>query len=251
MDERLSAESVRGENRNLRRELDSLQASKKKADQELEEEQNRANNLESVLEDFQSAQDSSIEEMKDSYEHKIGDLAMEIAEWKKRALDAEVELSERPGGGNERVQELETEVKEKTLLLSKVRQEAVTLNEHLIQALRRLRKFSADPTSLNASGNDGGLGKGESYVDRRLVSNVILQFVSTPRGDRKRFEMLNLLAGILGWSGEEREKAGLQRATSANNTGGISPVGVSIPKKKEAADDEVRPTFDFSRKRIY
>lgn len=48
-------------------------------------------------------------------------------------------------------------------------------------------------------------------VDRRLVTNVLLSFLSTPRADSKRFEMLSLLASILSWNDQEREKAGLQR----------------------------------------
>jgi len=63
-----------------------------------------------------------------------------------------------------------------------------------MEALRRLRRNS-----------------NEMNVDRRLVTNVILSFLSTPRADSKRFEMLSLLASILSWNDQEREKAGLQR----------------------------------------
>ena len=71
------------------------------------------------------------------------------------------------------------------------------MNEHLVEALRRLRR-----TSNNTN------------VDRRLVTNVLLQFLNTPRGDAKRFEMLTLLSSILQWTEDEREKAGLQRSGS-------------------------------------
>ena len=63
-----------------------------------------------------------------------------------------------------------------------------------MEALRRLRRSSTD-----------------TNVDRRLVTNVLLSFLNTPRADSKRFEMLTLLASILQWSDDEREKAGLQR----------------------------------------
>lgn len=66
-----------------------------------------------------------------------------------------------------------------------------------MEALRRLRRNSTD-----------------TNVDRRLVTNVLLAFLSTPRADPKRFEMLSLLATILSWTDPEREKAGLQRAHS-------------------------------------
>ena len=64
-----------------------------------------------------------------------------------------------------------------------------------MEALRRLRRSSTD-----------------TNVDRRLVTNVLLSFLTTPREDAKRFEMLGLLATILSWTDPEREKAGLQRA---------------------------------------
>lgn len=67
-------------------------------------------------------------------------------------------------------------------------------NEHLTEALRRLRKSTSDVN-----------------VDRRLVTNVLLSFLTTSRADSKRFEMLQLLSTILGWDDAEREKAGLQR----------------------------------------
>ena len=72
------------------------------------------------------------------------------------------------------------------------------MNEHLMEALRRLRRSSS-----------------ETNVDRRLVTNVLLSFLTTPRADPKRFEMLSLMSTILSWSDDEREKAGLQRSGSA------------------------------------
>ena len=72
------------------------------------------------------------------------------------------------------------------------------MNEHLMEALRRLRRSSSD-----------------TNVDRRLVTNVLISFITTPRADSKRFEMLSLLASILSWNDDEREKAGLQRNHAA------------------------------------
>jgi len=83
--------------------------------------------------------------------------------------------------------------------MGKLRHEAVIMNEHLIEALRRLRRSSTET---------------KSSVDIRLVTNILLQFLATPRTDTKRFEMLSLLGSILNWGEEEREKAGLQRAGS-------------------------------------
>ena len=82
---------------------------------------------------------------------------------------------------------------------------AVIINEHLMEALRRLRRNSSD-----------------TNVDRRLVTNVLLSFLATPRADPKKFEMLQLLSTVLSWGDAEREKAGLQRSVPApaTSTGG-------------------------------
>src|SRR5882757_3105763 len=98
------------------------------------------------------------------------------------------------------------------------------MNEHLIEALRRLRR-----TSNNTN------------IDRRLVTNVLLQFLTTPRGDAKRFEMLNLLSSILQWTDDEREKAGLQRSgppvTKSSILSTLSPISKSKALELEKTDE--------------
>ena len=74
-----------------------------------------------------------------------------------------------------------------------------------MEALRRLRRNSA-----------------ENNVDKRLVTNFVLSFLQTPRGDTKRFEILSLLASILSWTDQEREKAGLQRSGNSESGNGNS-----------------------------
>jgi len=94
---------------------------------------------------------------------------------------------------------------------------AITLNEHLMEALRRLRRNAADTS-----------------VDRRLITNILLQFITTPRADPKRFEMLGLLASILQWSDQERERAGLQRSVIAG--GGARGKGRVAEEKIEESE---------------
>jgi hypothetical protein len=79
----------------------------------------------------------------------------------------------------------------------------VILNEHLTKALRLLKR--ASPTST---------------VDKQVMTNFLLQFLSLPREDTKRFEILNLIASILEWSEEQRQRAGLSRSTAAGVVGG-------------------------------
>jgi len=79
------------------------------------------------------------------------------------------------------------------------------------------------------------------------VTNVLLQFLNTPRGDAKRFEMLTLLSSILQWTEDEREKAGLQRsglpATKSSILTTLSPASKSKALELEKTDE----TESFSR----
>jgi len=149
-----------------------------------------------VLQDFQAAKDHELRQAVKDYNSQLTQVTQSLAEYKHRALTAELQLEDTQTNTS-RTQELEKEVKEKTLLIEKLRHEAIIINEHLMEALRRLRRNSTD-----------------TNVDRRLVTNVLLSFLTTPRADPKRFEMLSLLSSVLSWTDPEREKAGLQRAQS-------------------------------------
>jgi hypothetical protein len=92
------------------------------------------------------------------------------------------------------------------------------MNEHLTIALRKLRSSAASSSSS---------------VDRELVSNILLSFLSAPRTDGTRFEMLTILANVLAWGEVEREKAGLQRGGAS---GAVTPIGTGImPRKASSA----------------
>jgi hypothetical protein len=179
--------------------------------------------LQAVLEDFQSAKDHELLQAVGEREAQLADITQSLAEYKHRALQAELQLEEN-STDNARRQALEQEVKEKTLLIGKLRHEAVIINEHLMEALRRLRRGSANTS-----------------VDRRLVTNVLLTFLCTPREDTKRFEMLGLLASILSWSDEERVRAGLQRM-------GNNPASANSPARPRALElEKTDETESFSR----
>ncbi|KAI9671790.1 MAG: hypothetical protein M1831_003318 [Alyxoria varia] len=101
----------------------------------------------------------------------------------------------------ERVQPFEKEVKEKNLLIGKLRHEAVILNDHLTKALRFLKK-----------------GKPEDNVDRQLVTNHLLHFFALERSDPKKFQVLQLISALLGWNDEQKESAGLSRPGASSST---------------------------------
>ena len=97
---------------------------------------------------------------------------------------------------------------------------AVIINEHLMEALRRLRRGSANTS-----------------VDRRLVTNILLTFLCTPREDTKRFEMLGLLASILSWSDDERMRAGLQRIGNNHVSSTANSPARSRPLELDKTDE--------------
>ncbi|KAK1816781.1 hypothetical protein LTR12_008822 [Friedmanniomyces endolithicus] len=97
----------------------------------------------------------------------------------------------------DRAMPFEKEVKEKNLLIGKLRHEAVILNDHLTKALRFLKR-----------------GKPEDSVDRQLVTNHFLHFLALDRSDSRKFQILQLIAALLGWDEGQKEQAGLLRMGS-------------------------------------
>ncbi|SCW03402.1 LAFE_0G09626g1_1 [Lachancea fermentati] len=87
---------------------------------------------------------------------------------------------------------LEQECKERVLQIGKLRHEAIILNEHLTKALAMLKQS-------NDSEN----------VDKELISNLLISFVSIPRGDPKKFEVLELISSFLSWDDDKKQQAGL------------------------------------------
>ncbi|KAJ9120797.1 hypothetical protein QFC22_002731 [Naganishia vaughanmartiniae] len=250
--ERERREEIEEEMRAADRQRREDEARRRSAEEALERERVRANNLQEVLQEFQSgmfgfcpnrvfcadlfaAKDLEIEQATMELEHQLRQAVQSLAEWKTRAADAEVsmkksvpvaELCMADGMRGARqvkmtnvssditkTAQLEKEIKEKNAQIGRLRHEAVLTQEHLTEALRRLRRNTSD-----------------TNVDRRLVTNVLLQFIATPRADPKKFEMLSLLATILSWEDSERERAGLQRAGGGSTTPGKK----AVAKRKES-----------------
>ncbi|KAF8314968.1 hypothetical protein DL93DRAFT_2036492, partial [Clavulina sp. PMI_390] len=195
-DEALRNEQLTAQVEALSRELEVEAAEREAQAREVIREKKTSANLQSVLEDFQAGKEREMKQAVGELESQLRHATNLLAEFKHRAYMAEAFSSS--SSNADQVAALEKDVKEKTILIGKLRHEAVIANEHLTEALRRLRKSSSD-----------------SSVDKRLVTNVMLQFLGAARGDSKRFEVLSVLASILSWDDAEREKAGLQRSNPA------------------------------------
>ena len=121
-------------------------------------------------------------------------------------------------------------------------------NEHLTEALRRLRKSSSDDNVDRSVQDECPVSDAQCAASlSRLVTNILLSFLTTHRADSKRFEMLTLLSTILSWNDTEREKAGLQRVGGVRNGAASSPIDKGKRKdrrgersaEEEAAMNEV------------
>lgn len=100
-------------------------------------------------------------------------------------------------------QDLQGQIKEKNLQIGKLRHEAVILNDHLTNALATVRKGSEGKT-----------------IDKELISNLVLQFASIPRGDTKKYEVLQLISNTLDWDETQQAHAGLARQSQPEASSG-------------------------------
>ncbi|GAM89716.1 hypothetical protein ANO11243_077550 [Dothideomycetidae sp. 11243] len=158
------------------------------------------NGIETTKTDFLTARKRELRETVESSQSQLDVLRKQADEAAKRASDAATQL-ETTQKELERALPFEKEVKEKNLLIGKLRHEAVILNDHLTKALRFLKR-----------------GKPEDNVDRQIVTNHFLHFLALDRSDPKKFQILQLIAALLGWSDEQREQAGLSRPGASNAT---------------------------------
>ncbi len=161
--------------------------------------------LQQALADLQEARESELRQVVDSMQAQIDALSENASLLESKSLAAE-KANDEARHELERARPFEKEVKEKNLLIGKLRHEAVILNEHLTKALRVLKR-----------------GAQEETVDKTLVNNLIISFLNLPRNDTKRFEVLQLMSSVLAWTDEQREIAGIMRPGSASSGSPLYP----------------------------
>lgn len=152
---------------------------------------------------------SETNEKIEKLEQELKKAEIETADFKKQLADqqsllekknSELEKKEKQLLEN---QDLQGQIKEKNLQIGKLRHEAVILNDHLTNALATVRKGSEGKT-----------------IDKELISNLVLQFASIPRGDTKKYEVLQLISNTLGWDETEQAHAGLARQSQPEASSG-------------------------------
>ncbi|KAF9209595.1 hypothetical protein BGZ49_003082 [Haplosporangium sp. Z 27] len=189
--------------RAIERERDAARAEKEALRQELNREIESLNNLQTVLEEFQSTKESEILFALEGLQRDLKATSSSLEEYQNRALTAEEQLRHLTLDV-EKARQLEKEVKEKNQLIGKLRHDAVIQQGHLTEAMRRLKEENNQNT-----------------VDIPLISNLFISFLNIPRGDQKRFEILQLISGVLKFTDEQREQAGLIR--KAGGLGSMTP----------------------------
>ncbi|KAK6336064.1 hypothetical protein TWF730_003433 [Orbilia blumenaviensis] len=167
--------------------------------------------LQMALHDIQQTRKEELREIVESTQTQIEGLILEKTSLREELSAAEAR-SIHLSGEIQRMSHLESEVKEKTLLIGKLRHQGVILNEHLTKALRMIKR--GDP---------------QDNVDRQLVTNLFISFLGLPRGDQKRFEVLQLIANYLKWTDEDRETAGLSRPGGSGYPGSIPSRNIQSP----------------------
>ena len=192
-----------------------------------------AHQLQQTLEELQRTQDHDLQRLLGEMQQQVDVAESQLEKYKVQVHTMKSTLEE-ARQATLRNQQLEQEMKERNIIIGKLRHEAVILNEHLKNALSRLRRESS-----------------EDCVDRRLMSNLILQFLSMPRADAKRYEILRLIASILQWDDAEREKAGLQRQIDRSHGYGFLGLGGLMSSPRKASTAETQSSADESVSNLF
>lgn len=138
---------------------------------------------------------------------------------------------------------------------------AVILNGHLTEALRRMREESSENNVdklvclkyISDFINFFPVITILMFFLRRLITNLLIAFFNTPRGDSKRFEILQLMANMLEWTEEQKEQVGLIRKALSSRSedrsnkwvSGLWTPTIERPRGR-LSEDVPRPTIRIS-----
>jgi myosin heavy subunit len=230
MEERSVKESMQDKVSELEEQVHSLRQGYESAASERDSNTTLVDNLQNALREIQEARKRELREMVETTEEQLGRQKELVQQAETRAKEAE-ETMDGLKTELERTAPFEKEVKEKNLLIGKLRHEAIVLNDHLTKALRYLKKTQpednvdryVDPSLLTTSLSVANI----EY--RQVVTNYLLQFLTLDRSDAKRFQVLQVIAGYLNWSDEDREKAGLARPGGGGNSLGSGGSSLRLP----------------------
>ncbi|TPX56750.1 hypothetical protein SpCBS45565_g08350 [Spizellomyces sp. 'palustris'] len=178
---------------------------------EKEREAFAASNLQRVLEEFQTSKEREIAGAVEDVYERLKSVQAELEGYKDRTSKAEERL-EKIGLDAPSLQRIQAELQEKNVVIGKLRHDVIQLQAHLSEAMRRMRDAAAS----------------EENVNRRLITNLLVSFLSAPRGDAKRFEILSVISSVLKFEEEEKVRVGLVRSRGAGEVEKREAVGESF-----------------------
>lgn len=145
MEERSMRESLSDKVADLEEQVGSVREAYERVVNERDTHSRAVDGLQRALQEIQEARKRELREMVESSES-------QVAELKKRAQEADEKAAKAEADKDVLVKELERtvpferEVKEKNLLIGKLRHEAIVLNDHLTKALKYIKKMKPEET---------------------------------------------------------------------------------------------------------
>lgn len=139
MEERSVRENLAEKVADLEEQLANLRDAYERVSGERDSQQSTVDGLQRALQEIQLARKQELRELVESSDAQLEELQKSLREAQEhaKAADKDLVIAQEE---LERVRPFEKEVKEKNLLIGKLRHEAVTLNDHLTKALRFLKK---------------------------------------------------------------------------------------------------------------
>lgn len=162
MEERSIRESLAEKTAALEEQVSSLREGYERASSERDTQSQAVDSLQRALQEIQDARKKELREMVETSEEQLQAMKKLVKDADTRANEAEA-LKESLQKELERTVPFEKEVKEKNLLIGKLRHEAIVLNDHLTKALRYLKKT-----------------KPEDNIDRYATTRVTPLSLSVP-----------------------------------------------------------------------
>lgn len=143
MEERQMRESLSEKASDLEEQLTSLREAYDRAAEERDGSLQTVDGLQRALQEIQEARRRELRDLVESSEEQIQEMKKRVEEADKRVSEAEA-TKETLSKELERTVPFEKEVREKNLLIGKLRHEGIILNDHLTKALRYLKKTKPD-----------------------------------------------------------------------------------------------------------
>ena len=203
-EEKMSKTNLNQELSDVKSKMDTILRERKESEKKSQQASQEVTSLKETIVQLKKNSENVVNSFESQLKRKsvqFTEIVNEINELKESTAEKDAKLETLKG--------LENDLKEKQLLIGKLRHETIILNEHLKKAMKLIKRES-----------------GKETVDRELVSNLFISFLQIPRGDTKKFEVLRLIANFLNWDDEKKRHAGL--ISSANYRSNSNSV-VEVP----------------------